>query len=257
MDRETGVYADPAKVHVVDHKDQHYKTFGRAFVDRSPQGYPVLWQAGSSNRGRDFAAKHGEAIFVVLPTIDTMKEYSEDLNNRLDHKFNRPEGSVKLIYGLQTCVDFTRERAREKWDFIKSHIPLEGAVSWMSGHFGLDFSKYDLDEYMQDIYVPGIEGLFKAVINSKDGAPVTVREGALYYAQGMGMPLACGTPKDVADQMEWYMDEGGADGFMLSATGTPQCFIDFVDWVVPELQRRGRFRTHYNGPMLRDNTLQW
>ena len=126
------------------------------------QGYPVLWQTGSSDRGRDFAAKHAEAIFAVLSTINTMKQYSQDLNVRLE-KFGRPPGSVKLI-------------------------------------FGLDFDNYNLDEPMQDIYVPGIEGLFKSVINSKDGAPVTVREGAIYYAQGMGMPVAVGTPQDIADQ---------------------------------------------------------
>ena len=255
-DRESGVYALPEKVKVVDHDGRFYKCFGRSFVERTPQGYPVLWQAGSSDRGRDFAAKHAEAIFAVLPTISAMKDYSQDLNQRLE-KFGRPRGSVKLIFGLQTVVDFTRERAQEKFEFIKSHIPLEGAISWMSGHFGLDFDKYDLDEQMQDIYVPGIEGLFKAVINSKDGAPVTVREGAIYYAQGMGMPVAVGTPQDIADQMEWFMDEGGADGFMLAATATPQCYTDIADMVVPEMQRRGRYRTQYNGPMLRDNLLEW
>ena len=255
-DRASGVYALPERVKVVDHEGKYYKCFGRAFVERSPQGYPVLWQAGSSDRGRDFAAKHAEAIFAVLPTINTMKQYSQDLNTRLE-KFGRPPGSVKLIFGLQTVVDFTRERAQEKFEFIKSHIPLEGAVSWMSGHFGLDFDNYNLDEPMQDIYVPGIEGLFKSVINSKDGAPVTVREGAIHYAQGMGMPVAVGTPQDIADQMEWYMDEGGADGFMLAASATPQCYIDLADMVVPEMQRRGRYRTAYNGPMLRDNLLEW
>jgi len=108
---------------------------------------------------------------------------------------------------------------------------------------------------VQNIEVPGIQGLFESVIYSKGGAPVTIREAALYYAQGMGMPVAIGTPQDIADQMEHYMDEGGADGFMLIATNTPGCFEDFVDLVVPELQRRGRYRTSYPGSTLRDNLL--
>jgi Phosphotransacetylase len=95
--------------------------------------------------------------------------------------------------------------------------------------------------------VPGIQGLFESIIYAKGGAPVTVKEAAMIYAQGMGMPVAVGTAADIADQMEHYMDDGGADGFMLAATYTPGCFEEFADYVVPELQRRGRFRTRYTG----------
>lgn len=123
----------------------------------------------------------------------------------------------------------------------------------MSGHFGPDFSTYDLDEHVQNIEIPGIQGLFESIIYAKGGAPVTVREAALYYAQGMGMPILVGTPADIADKMEQFMDEGGADGFMLAATYTPGCFEEFVDMVVPELQKRGRYRTEYTGSTLRDN----
>jgi long-chain alkane monooxygenase len=256
-DAKSGVYADPAKVKVVHHEGELFKCHARAFTFSSPQIYPVLWQAGSSNRGRDFAAKHSEAIFAVLPTVNTMKEYSEDLNNRLENKFKRNRGEIKLIFGLQTYVGATREQAQEKMEFIKSHIPLEGGLAFISGHFGLDFSKYKLDDVVQDIEVPGIEGLFKSIVLAKDGAPVTIKEAAMIYGASMGMPIACGTPKDIADIMEYYMDEGGADGFMLAQSSEPQCMIDIADWVVPELQRRGRYRTQYNGPMLRDNLLEY
>jgi alkanesulfonate monooxygenase SsuD/methylene tetrahydromethanopterin reductase-like flavin-dependent oxidoreductase (luciferase family) len=185
-----------------------------------------------------------------------MREYTDDLNQRLYTKFERPAGSVKLIYGLQTVVAETRRAAQEKHEQLKASIPLEGALAWISGHFGPDFSKYDLDEYVQNIEIPGIQGLFESVIYAREGKPLTVREAALYYAQGMGMPIAVGTPSDIADQMEQYMDEGGADGFMLIATYTPGCFEEFVDWVVPELQRRGRFRTRYRGTTLREHLLE-
>jgi len=216
----------------------------------------VLWHAGSSDRGRDFAAKHAEAIFAVHPTVERMREYTDDLDRRLVKKFSRRAGSVKRIYGLQTCVADTRAEAQDKWERIKACIPLAGALAWISGHFGPDFTKFKLDDYLQNIEIPGIQGLFESVIHSKGGAPVTVKEGALYYAQGMGMPLACGTAKDIADQMEFYMDEGGADGFMLAATYTPGCFEEFVDYVVPELQRRGRLRTEYRYDTLRENLLE-
>jgi long-chain alkane monooxygenase len=149
----------------------------------------------------------------------------------------------------------TRSEAKEKHERIKACIPPEGAMAWISGHFGLDFSKYREDEYVQNIEVPGIQGLFESIIYAKGGAPVTVKEAAMIYAQGMGMPVAVGTPGDIADQMEYFMDEGGAEGFMLVATYTPGCFEEFVDMVVPELQRRDRFRTRYGGSTLRDNLL--
>jgi alkanesulfonate monooxygenase SsuD/methylene tetrahydromethanopterin reductase-like flavin-dependent oxidoreductase (luciferase family) len=162
-DKENGIFADPAKVHEVDFQGEFFSCKGRSFCFRSPQGRPVLWQAGSSDRGRDFAAKHAEAIFAVHPTVDRMREYSEDLNERLEKKFNRPRGSVKLIYGLQCIVGESRQHAQEKYEQILNNIPLEGALAWISGHFGPDFSKYNLDDYVQNIEIPGIQGLFDSV----------------------------------------------------------------------------------------------
>src|SRR5690242_13070042 len=255
-DKISGVYADPSRIKVVHHEGKYYKCDGRHFCAPSPQGRPVLWQAGSSNQGRDFAAKHAEAIFAVHPNVDRMKQYADDLNTRMATKFNREPGSVKLIYGLQTVVAETRSEAREKHERIKAYIPPEGALAWISGHFGLDFSKYSPDEHVQNIEVPGIQGLFDSIIYAKGGAPVTVKEAAMIYAQGMGMPVAVGTPADIADQMEHYMDDGGADGFMLIATYTPGCFEEFTDLVVPELHRRGRFRDRYAGTTLREHLLE-
>jgi FMN-dependent oxidoreductase (nitrilotriacetate monooxygenase family) len=255
-DREAGVFADPTKVREVDHAGEFFRCKGRSFVFRSPQGRPVLWQAGSSDRGRDFAAKHAEAIFAVHPNVDRMRQYTDDLNVRLEKRFGREPNSVKRIYGIQTVVGLTRSEAQEKYEQIRECIPLEGAVAWISGHFGPDFSKYDPNEYVQNIEIPGIQGLFDSIIYAKGGAPVTVREAALIYAEGMGMPRLVGTSADIADQLEYFIDEGGADGFMLAATYTPGCFEEFVDLVVPELQRRGRFRTSYAGPTLRENLLQ-
>jgi len=256
-DKESGIFADPAKVHEVNHQGEFFRSRGRHFVAPSPQGRPVLWQAGSSDRGRDFAAKHAEAIFAVHPSVERMREYTDDLNERLATKFNRKPDSVKRIYGVQTVVGLTRSEAQEKYQRIQECIPLEGALAWISGHFGPDFSKYDLNEHVQNIEIPGIQGLFDSIIYAKGGAPVTVKEAALIYAEGMGMPRLVGTPADIVDQLEHFIDAGGADGFMLVATYTPGCFEEFVDLVVPELQRRGRYRTAYGGATLRENLLQY
>lgn len=254
-DRASGVFADPSKVKEIDFQGEHFRCRGRSFVERSPQGRPVLWQAGSSDRGRDFAAKHAEAIFAVHPNVQRMREYSDDLTARLVGKFNREPNSVKRIYGVQTVVGASRSEADEKYRQIRECIPLEGALAWISGHFGLDFSRFRLDDVVQDIEVPGIQGLFDSIIHAKGGAPVTVREAALIYAEGMGMPRLVGTAGDIVDQLEVFMDDGGADGFMLAATYTPGCFEEFVDVVVPELQRRGRLRDRYQGTTLRENLL--
>jgi long-chain alkane monooxygenase len=118
-DRATGIFADPAKVREVDHVGEFFRCKGRSFVFRSPQGHPVLWQAGSSDRGRDFAAKHAEAIFAVHPNVERMREYTDDLNFRLEKRFDRQRGSVKLIYGVQTVVGITRSEAEEKYERIQ------------------------------------------------------------------------------------------------------------------------------------------
>ena len=253
-DRESGFYADPDKVREIDFKGKFFNCKGRHFCFRSPQVSPVLWQAGSSPRGRDFAAKHAEAIFAVHPNVERMKEYRDDLNERCYTKFKREPDSVKRIYGLQTIVAPTRAEAEEKYERIMSHIPLEGALAWISGHFGPDFSTYALDEVVQNIEIPGIQGLFESIIFAKGGGPVTVKEAGLIYAQGMGMPRAIGSPEDVVDQMEVFMDSG-ADGFMLVATPTPCCYEDFADLVTPEMQKRGLLRTEYRGKTLRENLL--
>ncbi|MBV9290436.1 MAG: nitrilotriacetate monooxygenase, partial [Hyphomicrobiales bacterium] len=196
-------------------------------------------------------------IFAGHPNVKRMREYTDDLNDRLEGRFNRPRDTVKRIYGVQTVVGLTRSEAKEKYHRIRECIPLEGAVAWISGHFGPDFSKYDQNEYVQNIEIPGIQGLFDSIIHAKGGAPVTVHEAALIYAEGMGMPRLVGTAADIVDELEYFIDEGGADGFMLAATYTPGCFEEFVDLVVPELQRRGRFRTRYSGSTLRDNLLAY
>ncbi|MGE3872730.1 MAG: LLM class flavin-dependent oxidoreductase [Parvibaculaceae bacterium] len=256
-DKASGIYADPAKVHEVIHSGEYFRCRGRHFVAPSPQGRPVMWQAGSSDRGRDFAAKHAEAIFAVHPNVGRMRQYADDLNNRLETRFARPAGSVKLIFGIQPIVGQSRAEAEEKQAFIRSLVPKDGAIALISGHFGLDFSKYDPQEVIQNIEVFGIQGMYESIVHSRGGGPVTVAEAAEIYGLQFSMPQVVGTAADIADQLEVFMDEGGADGFMLLATYTPGCFEEFVDLVVPELQRRGRFRAAYAGSTLRENLLQY
>lgn len=255
-DKASGIYADPAKVHEVVHEGRFYRCRGRHFVAPSPQGRPVLWQAGSSDQGRDFAAKHAEAIFAVHPTVKRMRQHSDDMNERLQGKFGRPKGAVKLIYGVQPIVGSSRAEAEEKQAFIRELVPQNGALALISGHFGLDFSKYPLKQAIQDVEIFGIQGMYESIVHSRGGGAVTVAEAAALYGLQFSMPQLVGTAADIADQMETFIEEGGADGFMLLATYTPGCFEEFVDLVVPEMQRRGRLRTQYSGSTLREHLME-
>lgn len=255
-DKVSGIYADPSRVREVVHEGEFFRCRGRHFVAPSPQGHPVLWQAGASDRGRDFAAKHAEAIFAIHPTVKEMRAYSNDLNERAFNKFNRPAGSVKLIFGVQPIVGETRSAANEKHDFIRSLLPPEGSMAMLSGQLSVDFSRFDPSTKLETIEVPGIQGVKDALVRSGTSEHVTLREAAEIYSMRFAMPTLVGTAVDIADQLEIYMDEGGADGFMLLATYTPGCFEEFVDLVVPEMQRRGRCRTAYAGTTLRENLLQ-
>ena len=216
-----------------------------------------MWQAGSSPRGRDFAAKHAEAIFAVHPNVQRMRQYSDDLNERMFTKFNRPEGSVKLIFGVQPIVGTSRAEALEKQEEIRALVPQQGALALISGHFGLDFSKYKPEEIIQNIEIFGIQGMYESIVHSRGGGAVTVAEAAQLYGLQFSMPQLVGTASDIVDQMEVFLDEGGADGFMLLATYTPGCFEEFADLVVPELQRRGRFRKEYTGSTLRHHLNEY
>ena len=138
-DRASGVFADPEKVREINFDGRFFKCRGRHFAIGLHKCLQFLWQAGSSPRGRDFAAKHAEAIFAVHPNVERMAEYRDDLNERCYTKFNREPNSVNESMGLQTIVAPTRAEAEEKYERIMSHIPLEGALAWISGHFGRIF----------------------------------------------------------------------------------------------------------------------
>src|SRR6201991_2926765 len=213
-DRENGIFADPSKVREIDFQGQFFKSKGSHFVAPSPQKRPVLWQAGSSDQGREFASKHAESVFGIFPTPKSMRAYADDIHTRADDHGRDPE-SVKLIYGLQTIIDRDKSRANDKDAGFAHSGQIESALGIRAAHTGFDFSTLGLDDNVVDAAVQGIRMLFNAILRRMDGAPVTVREAAQIYGVSMGAPVAVGTPADVADQMELYLDDGGCNGFML------------------------------------------
>ena len=251
-DRESGVFADPAKVQEINHVGPHFKVRGPLNVPHDPQSRPVIIQAGSSGRGKDYAARWAEAIFEIDPSPDSRRAYYADVKSRAAN-FGRDPSRIKILPAVMPFVAETESEAREKQAFHNELAdPISGLIT-MSMHTDHDFSSYPLDEPIRDINAPGSKGLFAVAHALGAKNDLTLRDLGKLYAQGIILPQFVGTPKQVADQLEdaWTAEE--CDGWMISAAWSPGAFEDFVDLVVPELQRRGLFRKEYTGTHLRDH----
>jgi FMN-dependent oxidoreductase (nitrilotriacetate monooxygenase family) len=236
----------------VNHDGPFFRTRGPLNVPRSPQGRPVLIQAGSSNTGRDFAARWAEAIFEIDPTPEGRRAYYDDIKSRADD-YGRDPDQVLIFPAFIPFIGETESIAREKQAFHNELAdPVSGLIT-LSVHTGHDFSVYDLDAPVEDVTVSGTQGLFDTARRVAQRDSLTLRDIGKWYAQGVLLPQFVGTAEQVADQIEESFRAGEADGFMVSAASTPGTFNDFVDAVVPELQRRGLFRTEYTGDTLRDH----
>lgn len=252
QNKESGVFADPDKVHTVDHDGQYFKTRGPLTVPRSPQSRPVVFQAGSSSTGRDFAARWADAIFEIDPTKEGRKAYYDDVKSRASNFGRNPE-DIKIFPSFVPFVGETEAIAREKQAFHNELAdPISGLIT-LSVHTDHDFSQYDLDAPVTEVTVPGSQGLFDLARRLSDKDSLSLRDVGKLYAQGVLLPQFVGTASQIADQIEEGFTGGEADGYILSAAQAPGTFIDFVDFVVPELQRRGLFRTEYTGTTLRDH----
>ncbi|WP_328396613.1 LLM class flavin-dependent oxidoreductase [Nocardia sp. NBC_00416] len=252
QDKTSGVFADPDKVRTVDHEGTWFKTRGPLTVPRSPQHRPVLIQAGSSPVGKDFAARWAEAIFEIDPTPEGRRAYYDDVKSRAVN-FGRNPDDIKIFPSFVPFVGETEAIAREKQAFHNELAdPISGLIT-LSVHTDHDFSHYDLDAPIEDLVVPGTQGLFDVARRLSATQNLTLRDIGKLYAQGVLLPQFVGTAAQIADQIEAGFTGGEADGYILSAAQAPGTFDDFVDFVVPELQRRGLFRTDYTGRTLRDH----
>ena len=259
-DKTSGIFVDASKVHSINHRGKWFSCPGISAVEPSPQGHPVLFQAGASEAGRDFCAKHAEAAFGVQLTTRALKSFADDMRERLP-KFGRAPDSLKFIWGIQTIIGGTEEEAKRKHREFNELVPFEGGLALLSGHSNHDLSQYDLDEPIEDIQVEGIQGLldiftkmYKAGDLGKD--KLTMREVGKIYGATIGCPQIVGTPEQVADQLQAILDETGGDGFNLTPSVMPDNFAEFVDEIVPVLQQRGVYRREYSGETFRDHLNQ-
>jgi FMN-dependent oxidoreductase (nitrilotriacetate monooxygenase family) len=251
LDRKTPLFADPAKVHHIDHEGEWFSVRGPLNVPRPPQGYPVVLQAGASDRGRDFAAQWADVIFVSHDSFESAKAFYTEMKARVRKK-GRDPASLKILPAATPLLGETQALAEEKGRLLHELVAAEAGLSTLSYHLDVDLGKYPLDAALPDIDVPGVKGHYDEVREATDRDKLTLRDLGHRYGSRYEGDLV-GTPGHVADGLEHWFREGAADGFMISAPYQPGGFEDFTRLVVPELQRRGLFRTEYSGKTLRDH----
>lgn len=251
-DVESGLYFDPAKMHTLNHKGQFLSVKGPLNIARPPQGWPVIVQAGASEPGKQLAAETAEAVFTGGGTLSQAQALYEDIKSRMD-KAGRDRDHLKILPGAFVVVGDTVEEARKKRDLLDSLVHYDSAIAGLSVILGTDASKFDPDGPLPPIpesnaSKSGRDRLVEYAAKNN----VTVRQLAQRVG-GYGGLSFVGTPATIADQMEEWLVTNASDGFNIMFPFLPQGLDDFVDKVVPELQRRGIYRKDYEGRTLREN----
>jgi FMN-dependent oxidoreductase (nitrilotriacetate monooxygenase family) len=252
LDRERGVFARSDAVTYADHSGPWFRSRGPLNVPRGPQGHPVIIQAGSSGRGRAFAARWAEVIFVVQPDAPKAKAFYDDVRAELAAS-GRSAGACKILLAVMPFVGQTSAHARERQQLHNELVDPRVGLATLSSHANYDLSRHPLDEPLEPVQVQGMQGLFGTVLSLSRVQGLTLREIGKRYGQSVLVPQLVGTASQVADQLEALFAAEACDGFVISPSHLPGAFAEFADYVVPELQRRNLFRHAYAGTTLRSH----
>ena len=253
-DKESGVYYDTDRLHVLNHKGKHFSVRGPLNVARSPQGRPVLVQAGASDTGRDLAARMAEVVFTAQTTFEQAKEFYDDVVSRLP-RHGRSQAEVKVLPGIYPVVGRTEAEAQEKFEALQSLIHPSVGLAVLENTIGVpNLSRYPLDGPVPEMGdTNGPLSRQRLLLEAARRDELTLWELCLLNAGPRGHLLTIGTPGQIVDVMEHWFRNGACDGFNVMPAYLPGSLRDFVDMVIPELQRRGLFRTEYEGKTLREN----
>ena len=250
-DRSSGIFTRPEKVHRILHEGANYRVDAVHLSEPSPQRTPLLFQAGASTKGRDFAARHAECVFLAAPTKQVIAPRVKDIRDRALRYGRKPDDV--LIFALMTIVvGRTDEEARGKFDDYRSYVNHEGALTLFSGWTGIDFSQYALDDPIEFIRNEAVHSAVEAFTVADPDKVWTVREVAEFVGIGGIGPILVGSPQTVADELVAWVEATDLDGFNLAYAVTPETFSDIVELLIPELQRRGLFKKEYRSGTLRE-----
>lgn len=254
QNKETGQYLDPARVNMLNHKGEFFKVRGPLNVSRSPQGRPLIFSAGQSSDGKELSARYADCVFAKVKSKDMGMELYADIKGRMP-SYGRDPDSLRILPGLVVYLGRTSAEAEDLLEELNGLISPELGVDFLSREVGMDLSQYPIDGPM-----PKVEGerlglnssrLSIGVMAEREG--LTIRQTIERVSATAGHPMFTGTASDIADQIEdWYTSQA-CDGFVLQFPVLPRGLRDFVDLVVPELQRRKLFRQDYTGRTLRAN----
>lgn len=254
-DRASGVYLDTTKFHVLGHQGEHFQVRGPLNIARPPQGYPVIVQAGASEPGRELAARTAEVIFTANLVIEDAQDFYADVKRRLGKYGRRPE-ELLVMPGIFAVLGGTEAEAQRHYEELQSLV--HPAIAWgiLRRHYqGVDLSGYSLDDIAPPLPTEtnGSKSRLKLVSDIVERERPTLRQLYRQISTARGHLTTVGTPEQVADVIQAWFDHGAADGFNVMPPVLPTGLTDFVDQVVPVLQRRGLFRTDYEGTTLREN----
>jgi FMN-dependent oxidoreductase (nitrilotriacetate monooxygenase family) len=248
-DRERRIFTDPSKVHRISHRGPHYHVDGIHLSEPSPQRTPLLYQAGSSDRGRRFAGEHAECVFVNGPSRAITRSVVEDIRRKAVAAGRKPD-DVKAFVGVTVIVAPTEAEAQDLFAEYREHGSAEGGLAHFSASVGLDFAAYDPDEPISFVKNDANNSALEAITKRSPDKVWTVRALREQMKLGSRNQPIVGSPSQVADQLAAWVEEADVDGFNLTRTVTPESVEAFVDLVVPELQDRGLYKTAYEeGPL--------
>jgi alkanesulfonate monooxygenase len=256
-DRATAIYYDPDKLHELNHEGPHFRVKGPLNVARSPQGHPVIFQAGSSEAGRELAARQAEAVFTPQHVLAEAQAFYADLKGRMP-RFGRRAEHLKVMPGLNPIVGRTLAEAQEKHAYLQSLIHPDVGLELLGYSLGkFDLRGYDLDgplpEEVERHGTNAGQTGFRQIIGWARDEKLTIRQLYQRFAGARGQRTVIGTPGMIADEMQAWFDGFGVDGFLIQPSTLPGGLDDFVGLVIPELQDRGLFRSAYTRSTLREN----
>jgi N-acetyl-S-(2-succino)cysteine monooxygenase len=253
-DKASGCYYDVDKVAMLNHHGRNFKVRGPLNVARSPQGWPVVAQAGSSDVGRELAARTADIVFTAQVALGEAQAFRSDVRRRAG-KYGRSPDHIKIMPGIIPYIGGTVQEAEDKFAQLQDLITDELALRALARHTGgVDLSKYPIDGPLPDLPESNsAKGRQQMLIDAARREGLSIRQLGVRFAAGSGHRIVLGTYKSIADDMERWFIEGAADGFTLMFPYHTKPVHDFVEQVIPELQRRGLFRKEYEGPTLRDN----
>jgi FMN-dependent oxidoreductase (nitrilotriacetate monooxygenase family) len=249
VDRQRRLYADADNIHLINHQGEFYQVEGYHLSSPSPQRTPLLFQAGTSARGIQFAARHAECTFVNARSPDAMRQQTQRLRQAAVDA-GRHADDLRIFMGVGVIVAPTEREAQEKYRSYLEYASPEAGIAHFSSSIGVDLAAFDLDAPIETGDTRAIESVSKAY------SGWTRRRLLEQHAMGSRYPLIIGDPAQVADTLLQWIDEGDIDGFNLTHILNPQSYSDFIDLVVPELQQRGRYKTAYQPGSLRKKIFQ-